>query len=190
MQDLSHGVIRVDSEEKLSVLTLQDVGSVMPGGETSDQTLTVRVRVLLTHRIEFYPKKTCFYLSATEMFVSIQRINVCGLVSAGLMCSVKPDGVPQLCKADEIGELCVCTVATGSSYYGLTGMTKNTFEVRTLISFFGILMTYFFSIYIFIVGNVNDYFGGFLYVWFFEEGDFFSCYKMLSCQHVNFLIWN
>ena len=34
MQGLSHGVIRVDSEEKLSVLTLQDVGSVMPGGET------------------------------------------------------------------------------------------------------------------------------------------------------------
>lgn len=33
MQGLSHGVIRVDSEEKLSVLTLQDVGSVMPGGE-------------------------------------------------------------------------------------------------------------------------------------------------------------
>lgn len=34
MQDLSHGVIRIDSEEKLSVLTLQDVGLVMPGGET------------------------------------------------------------------------------------------------------------------------------------------------------------
>ncbi|KAF3698603.1 Disco-interacting protein 2 -like protein C [Channa argus] len=78
MQGLSHGVIRVDSEEKLSVLTLQDVGSVMPGG---------------------------------------------------VMCMVKPEGVPQLCKTDEIGELCVCTVATGSSYYGLAGMTKNTFEV-------------------------------------------------------------
>ncbi|XP_026230545.1 disco-interacting protein 2 homolog C isoform X4 [Anabas testudineus] len=78
MQGLSHGVIRVDSEEKLSVLTLQDVGSVMPGG---------------------------------------------------MMCVVKPEGVPQLCKTDEIGELCVCTVATGSSYYGLAGMTKNTFEV-------------------------------------------------------------
>uniref|UniRef100_A0A3Q4N4K0 Disco interacting C n=1 Tax=Neolamprologus brichardi TaxID=32507 RepID=A0A3Q4N4K0_NEOBR len=37
MQGLSHGVIRVDSEEKLSVLTLQDVGSVMPGGETDVQ---------------------------------------------------------------------------------------------------------------------------------------------------------
>uniref|UniRef100_A0A8C5I5X8 DMAP1-binding domain-containing protein n=1 Tax=Gouania willdenowi TaxID=441366 RepID=A0A8C5I5X8_GOUWI len=78
MLGLSHGVIRVDSEEKLSVLTLQDVGMVMPGG---------------------------------------------------LMCTVKPEGIPVLCKTDEIGELCVCTVATGTSYYGLAGMTKNTFEV-------------------------------------------------------------
>ncbi|XP_075338785.1 disco-interacting protein 2 homolog C isoform X3 [Odontesthes bonariensis] len=81
MQGLSHGVIRVDSEEKLSVLTLQDVGSVMPGG---------------------------------------------------LMCAVRLEGVPLLCKTDEIGELCVCTVATGTSYYGLAGMTKNTFEVFPL----------------------------------------------------------
>lgn len=51
------------------------------------------------------------------------------------MCAVKPEGVPQLCKADEIGELCVCTVATGTSYYGLAGMTKNTFEVRRSLSF-------------------------------------------------------
>lgn len=115
---------------------------------------TVRVHVLFTHRIEFDPKEICFYLSTEDMFMSISRINVCGLVSAGLMCSVKPDGVPQLCKADEIGELCVCTVATGSSYYGLTGMTKNTFEVRTLISFLGALI--FFNIYIFIVGNVTS----------------------------------
>ncbi|XP_036375322.1 disco-interacting protein 2 homolog C isoform X6 [Megalops cyprinoides] len=83
MQGLSHGVIRVDSEEKLSVLTVQDVGTVMPGG---------------------------------------------------LMCVVKPDGVPQLCKTDEIGELCVCSIATGTSYYGLSGMTKNTFEVFPMSS--------------------------------------------------------
>ncbi|XP_039883876.1 disco-interacting protein 2 homolog A isoform X11 [Simochromis diagramma] len=31
MGGLSHGVIRVDTEEKLSVLTVQDVGQVMPG---------------------------------------------------------------------------------------------------------------------------------------------------------------
>ncbi|TNM97666.1 hypothetical protein fugu_013912, partial [Takifugu bimaculatus] len=78
MQDLSHGVIRIDSEEKLSVLTLQDVGSVMPGA---------------------------------------------------LMCAVKAEGVPHLCRADEIGELVVCTVATGTCYYGLPGMTKTMFEV-------------------------------------------------------------
>uniref|UniRef100_A0A8C6T2L1 Disco interacting protein 2 homolog C n=1 Tax=Neogobius melanostomus TaxID=47308 RepID=A0A8C6T2L1_9GOBI len=78
MSGLSHGVIRVDSEEKLSVLTLQDVGFVMPGA---------------------------------------------------LMCVVRPEGPPQLCRTDEIGEICVCTAATGSSYYGLSGMTKNTFEV-------------------------------------------------------------
>lgn len=33
MHGLTYGVIRVDSEEKLSVLTVQDVGLVMPGGK-------------------------------------------------------------------------------------------------------------------------------------------------------------
>ena len=51
------------------------------------------------------------------------------LAPSGLACVVKPEGVPQLCQTDEIGELCVCSIATGTSYYGLTGMTKNTFEV-------------------------------------------------------------
>lgn len=32
MGGLSHSVIRVDTEDKLSVLTVQDVGQVMPGG--------------------------------------------------------------------------------------------------------------------------------------------------------------
>ncbi|RXN34777.1 disco-interacting 2 -like protein [Labeo rohita] len=78
MTNLSHGVIRVDTGEKLSVLTLQDVGTAMPGA---------------------------------------------------MVCVVKLEGVPQLCKTDEIGEICVSSVATGTSYYGLTGMSKNTFEV-------------------------------------------------------------
>lgn len=34
MNGLSYGVIRVDTEEKLSVLTVQDVGQVMPGGKS------------------------------------------------------------------------------------------------------------------------------------------------------------
>uniref|UniRef100_A0A8C0JFF5 Disco interacting B n=1 Tax=Chelonoidis abingdonii TaxID=106734 RepID=A0A8C0JFF5_CHEAB len=78
MSGLSYGVIRVNTEDKNSALTVQDVGHVMPGG---------------------------------------------------MMCIVKPDGSPQLCKTDEIGEICVSSRTGGMLYYGLTGVTKNTFEV-------------------------------------------------------------
>ncbi|XP_030882596.1 disco-interacting protein 2 homolog C [Leptonychotes weddellii] len=57
-----------------------------------------------------------------------------GIRLPAIMCSVKPDGIPQLCRTDEIGELCVCAIATGTSYYGLSGMTKNTFEVFPVTS--------------------------------------------------------
>ncbi|KAM8856978.1 disco-interacting protein 2 homolog A isoform 5-T5 [Synchiropus picturatus] len=77
MGGLSHGVIRVDTEEKLSVLTVQDVGQVMPGA---------------------------------------------------LVCVVRVDGTPYLCQTDEVGEICVSSGYTGVAYYGLPGMTKNTFE--------------------------------------------------------------
>lgn len=46
------------------------------------------------------------------------------------MCIVKPDGPPQLCKTDEIGEIVLNSRAGGTMYYGLPGVTKNTFEVR------------------------------------------------------------
>lgn len=54
------------------------------------------------------------------------------LMSAALMCIVKPDGPPQLCKTDEIGEIIINSRAGGNMYYGLPGVTKNTFEVRTV----------------------------------------------------------
>uniref|UniRef100_A0A8C2TJV2 Disco interacting A n=1 Tax=Coturnix japonica TaxID=93934 RepID=A0A8C2TJV2_COTJA len=77
MNCLSYGVIRVDTEEKLSVLTVQDVGQIMPGAN---------------------------------------------------VCVVKVDGTPYLCKADEVGEICVNSGATGMAYFGLVGITKNVFE--------------------------------------------------------------
>ncbi|XP_078537556.1 disco-interacting protein 2 homolog A isoform X2 [Lissotriton helveticus] len=77
MNALSHSVIRVDTEEKLSVLTVQDVGQIMPGAS---------------------------------------------------VCVVKVDGPPYLCRNDEVGEICVRSTATGTSYYGLLGITKNVFE--------------------------------------------------------------
>jgi len=45
------------------------------------------------------------------------------------MCIVRPDGPPQLCKTDEIGEIIINSRAGGTMYYGLPGLTKNTFEV-------------------------------------------------------------
>ncbi|XP_036400587.1 disco-interacting protein 2 homolog A-like [Megalops cyprinoides] len=77
MSGLSYSVIRVDTEEKLSVLTLQDVGQAMPGA---------------------------------------------------LVCVVRAEGPPCLCCTDEVGEICVSAHSTGTSYFGLPGMTKNLFE--------------------------------------------------------------
>lgn len=60
----------------------------------------------------------------------MRNVNIvtCLCVSA-LMCIVKPDGPPQLCKTDEIGEIVINSRAGGTMYYGLPGVTKNTFEV-------------------------------------------------------------
>lgn len=57
-------------------------------------------------------------------------------MSPALMCIVKPDGPPQLCKTDEIGEIIINSRAGGNMYYGLPGVTKNTFEVRGEAFFF------------------------------------------------------
>ncbi|XP_052812810.1 disco-interacting protein 2 homolog C-like isoform X3 [Mya arenaria] len=81
MQGLSHGVVRVDTENSLTSLTLQDCGQVMPGA-----TMVV----------------------------------------------VKVEGSPYLCKTDEVGELCVCASYTGIKYWGLQGITVNTFQVQPL----------------------------------------------------------
>lgn len=59
---------------------------------------------------------------------------VCLFVPA-LMCIVKPDGSPQLCKTDEIGEIVINSRAGGTMYYGLPGVTKNTFEVCQRLGF-------------------------------------------------------
>ncbi|CAL9689779.1 unnamed protein product [Knipowitschia caucasica] len=81
MSSLSYGVIRVDTEEKLSVLSVQDVGQALPGG---------------------------------------------------LVCVVRVEGPPLLCQTDEVGEICLSSGASGLSYYGLPGITKNVFETTPL----------------------------------------------------------
>ncbi|VDN23240.1 unnamed protein product [Gongylonema pulchrum] len=81
MSALSHLVVRVDQENSLTSLTLQDAGQVVPGG----------VAVV-----------------------------------------VKLSGPPRLCKADEIGEICLYAHSTGSAYWGLDGLSASTFKVEPL----------------------------------------------------------
>ncbi|XP_073975314.1 disco-interacting protein 2 isoform X12 [Rhodnius prolixus] len=82
MSGLSYGVVRVDQENSLTSLTLQDCGQVMPG--------------------------SCIVV-------------------------VKMEGTSYLCKTDEVGEICVNSPATGTQYWGLTGVSNNTFRVSPLL---------------------------------------------------------
>lgn len=62
-------------------------------------------------------------------------ILVCDMRPASLvasMCVVKLEGTPYLCKADEVGEICVDSRTTATAYYGLLGITRNVFEVWIL----------------------------------------------------------
>lgn len=55
MAGLSHGVIRVNTEDKNSALTVQDVGHVMPGGETLCQHFCAD-RVSMLRRFNYHHK--------------------------------------------------------------------------------------------------------------------------------------
>ena len=80
MSGLSHGVVRVDQENSLTSLTLQDCGQVLPG--------------------------------ATLIVIKVESTQ------------------PQICKTDEVGEICMASTASGSSYWGLPGLTNQTFKLR------------------------------------------------------------
>lgn len=107
MQGLSYGVVRVDDENSLMSLTLQDCGQVLPGGKD--------------------PAPACdrSYLLSAILFIQ----PVC--VSANMVV-VKVDSDPYLCKTDEVGELCVSSNYTGASYWGLKGFSNHVFRVSTL----------------------------------------------------------
>lgn len=79
MAALSHSVVRVDKENSLNSLTLQDAGQVVP---------------------------------------------------AGVVVVVKQNGKPRLCRADEVGEICLSSHSTGTAYWGLEGVSAATFRVE------------------------------------------------------------
>ena len=65
---------------------------------------------------------------------SMNPLCVTALVPTAMMVVIKLDGGPYLCKTDEVGELCVCAGYTGTSYWGLQGITIQTFQVQPLMA--------------------------------------------------------
>ncbi len=104
MSALSYGVIRVDSENSLTSLTLQDCGHVLPGSKCNS--------------IQW-----CSITLITILFLSLQT---------AIAAVVKLNGTPHLCKTDEVGEICLSTSSAGSCYWGLQGLTNNIFRMQPL----------------------------------------------------------
>lgn len=50
------------------------------------------------------------------------------------MVVIRSEGPPVLCKTDQVGEICVTAGSTGSTYYGLDGMTNTTFRVQPILN--------------------------------------------------------
>lgn len=63
MGGLSHGVIRVNTEDKNSALTVQDVGHVMPGGEEEKQEEEDLDLFLLNHLTKHKTQESCLHTS-------------------------------------------------------------------------------------------------------------------------------
>ncbi|KAB0398980.1 hypothetical protein E2I00_013218, partial [Balaenoptera physalus] len=160
---LGHGVIRLDAEEKLSVLAVQDVGQAMPGGEVaagdglvlrpggskgsgarehrgaSDDPPREHTRdPVQGHGGELRAEpgpggpvalgQARGSLGMTHLGVLLVRALEGCFLSLANVCVVKVEGIPYLCKTDEVGEICVNSSATATAYYGLLGITKNIFE--------------------------------------------------------------
>lgn len=66
------------------------------------------------------------------LLYTMETVTEC-CASPAVVCVVRAEGTPYLCQTDEVGEICVSSSSTGVAYYGLPGMTKNVFEVRSFI---------------------------------------------------------
>ena len=105
MSGLSHGVVRVDQDNSLTSLTLQDCGQVCPGA-----------RIVIVRYYSPLIGQHYVILSSDWLIV-------------------RCDGSPVVCKTDEVGEILVNSPATASSYWGLPGLTQTTFKVSKKYSF-------------------------------------------------------
>jgi acyl-CoA synthetase (AMP-forming)/AMP-acid ligase II len=110
MSGLSYGVVRVDQENSLTSLTIQDVGQVLPG------TLVAIVK------INSNPTTATTTTSSTASSSALSTTTI----STSSQLNTQH---PVLCQTDEVGEICISAKSTASCYYGLTGLSTNIFKV-------------------------------------------------------------
>ena len=63
-------------------------------------------------------------------YTSLTLQDVGHVVPGARVAVVKISGQNNLCKTDEIGELCVSSLTCGSEYWGLKGKSGNIFQIR------------------------------------------------------------
>lgn len=114
MSGLSYGVVRVDQENSLTSLTLQDVGQVLPG------SLVSVVKLNTSHLTS-----TISSTSSNPMHTNTTTSSS----SASSSSSSTTSNTPHLCQTDEVGEICISAKSTADRYFGLQGLTTNTFKI-------------------------------------------------------------
>lgn len=73
-----------------------------------------------------------FFILTSLVSINFSNIFVFLLFTSviALAAIVSVNGPPYLCKTDEVGEICVSSYGTASSYWGLQGLTNTIFKVR------------------------------------------------------------
>jgi acyl-CoA synthetase (AMP-forming)/AMP-acid ligase II len=72
----------------------------------------------------------CVVRVNNEMSLNSLAVQDAGkIIPGGQAIVVKLNGEPKLCKTDEVGEICIHSASTATSYFGLRGLTAQTFEV-------------------------------------------------------------
>ena len=100
MSGLSYGVVRVDQENSLTSLTLQDCGQVLPGAS------------LVVVKVD-----------------NVGTTSGSNAASANSTANSPGSSSTTICKTDEVGEICMKSSAVGSSYWGLPGLTNSIFRI-------------------------------------------------------------
>lgn len=115
MSALTYGVVRVERENSLTSLTLQDCGQVLP-----ESRLSV-VRIGKSQPSSSLPK------TRRDRQPSLAPTITLG---DNLLSCFASAVEAELCCSDEVGEICISSPTCGQSYWGLPGLSQQAFNIQ------------------------------------------------------------